>query len=138
MVGISPFAAAYVRKRTAERMVDQCRIWKPGPVVLDKVTGKTTRGEAILKYQGVCRFWEVTSGQQALLGDEQVVMSQTYLSLPYNAPIPESDDIVLITTSVDPDLVGRTVKVVSVVRGGGLRASRRFLVQVVESQKPTW
>lgn len=138
MVGISPFAAAYVRRRTSERMVDQCRIWTPGPVVLDRTTGKTSRGEDILKYQGMCRFWEQTAGSAALLGDENVTISQTYLSLPYNAPIPESDDIVKITMSVDPDLVGRTVKVVSVVRGGGLRASRRFSVQVVESQKPTW
>lgn len=138
MVGISAFAASYVRKRTSERMVDECRIWKPGPVILDRTTGKTSRGEDILKYQGVCRFWEVTAGGAALLGDEQVTISQTYLSLPYNAVVPEQDDIVKITMSVDPDLVGRTVKVVSTVRGGGLRASRRFLVQVVESQKPTW
>lgn len=135
---ISPFAAKYVRSRTAERMTDQCRIWKPGPPVLDRNTGKTKRAADIVRYEGKCRFWEVSSGQQVLIGDQQLVMSQSYLSLPYNSVVPESDDIIKITKSVDDDLTGRTVRVVSVVRGGGLRASRRFMVQVVESEKANW
>lgn len=138
MVRISPFAAAYVRKRTRDHMVDACKIWKPGDVVLDRNTGKATRTVDTVKYEGPCRFWEVANGNQALVGDEQVVFSQSYLSIPYNAPVPESDDIVQITASVDADLVGRTVAIVSTVRGGGLRASRRFLVSVIESQKETW
>lgn len=135
---ISPFAASYVRKRTAERMDDVCKVWKPGPPVLDRTTGKTRRGDSVVKYEGPCRFWEVTSGQQALLGDTQVVFSQSYLSLPYNSVVPESDDVVKIIRSVDADLTGRTVRVVSVVRGGGLRASRRFMVQVIDSSKDSW
>ena len=138
MVGISSFAKSYVRARTAERMDDACEIWKPGPPVLDKTTGKTKRSKALVKYVGPCRFWEVTAGQQALVGDQQVVFTQTYFSLPYDAPVPESDDIVKITQSDDFDLRGRTVRIISTVRGGGLRASRRFLVQLVDSQKDAW
>ena len=135
---ISPFAADYVRKRTAERMDDVCRVWKPGPPVLDRNTGKTRRDDSQVKYEGPCRLWEVTSGSQALLGDQQLVFSQSYLSLPYNSVVPESDDVVKIVKSVDNDLQGRTVRVVSVVRGGGLRASRRFMVQVIDSEKASW
>lgn len=135
---ISAFAREYVRNRTTQRMSDACRIFTPGKVLLDKVTGKTKRDVATVKYEGPCRFWEVTAGQQALLGDQQVVFSQSYLSIPYAAPVPESDDVVLITESDDPDLRGRTVRVISTVRGGGLRASRRFLVQVQTSQKDSW
>lgn len=107
-------------------------------MVTDRSTGKAQRVVKTLKYEGVCRFWEVLGGQQALVGDQQIVMSSSYLSLPFDAPVPESDDVVKITKSVDPDLEGRVVRIVSVVRGGGLRASRRFLVQVVDSQKETW
>lgn len=138
MTQISPFAAAYVRKRTAERMVDECKIWKPGKVVLDRTTGQSVREILQTRYEGPCRFWEVTSGTQVVIGDQQYTSTQSYLSLPYNSPIPESDDVVQITKSVDVDLIGRTVRVISVVRGGGLRASRRFLVQVVDSKKDTW
>lgn len=138
MPGVSPFAAAYVRRRAALWMQDACQIWTPGPVVKDPVTFHGTRSQGTNKYDGPCRFWEVAAGQQALLGDQQIVFSQSYLALPYSAPVPETDDIVKITQSVDPDLVGRTVEVISVIRGGGLRASRRFLVRVLDSKSSTW
>lgn len=134
---ISPFAASYVRRRTSEHMVDACKIWRPGPPVVD-ANGVAKRAVAQLKYEGPCRFWEVNAGQQIIVGDEQITMTQAYLSLPYNSVVPESDDIVQITASDDNDLVGRTVNVLSVVRGGGLRASRKFLVQVIDSKKATW
>lgn len=134
---ISPFAASYVRKRTTEHMVDRCKIWKPGDVVVDN-DGKAHRDVSLLKYEGPCRFWEVSAGQQIVVGDEQISMTQAYLSLPFDSIIPEQDDIVQITASVDSDLVGRVVNVTGVVRGGGLRASRKFSVQVVESKKATW
>lgn len=119
-------------------MVDECRIWKPGPMVTDRTSGKAARSVLEVKYEGVCRFWEISAGQQAIIGGEQLTLSSSYLTIPFSAPVPESDDIIKITKSVDPDLEGRTVRVVSVVRGGGLRASRRFLVQVIDSQKDTW
>lgn len=135
---ISPFAASYVRKRTTEHMVDRCKIWKPGAPVVDPGTGVATRPVAEMKYDGPCRFWEVNAGQQIVVGDEQISMTQTYLSLPYDSIIPEADDVVQITECDDSDLVGRMVNVTGVVRGGGLRASRKFSVQVVESKKATW
>lgn len=134
---ISPFAASYVRKRTTEHMVDRCKIWQPGDVVVDE-DGFAHRDEALVKYEGPCRFWEVNAGQQIIVGDQQISMTQSYLSLPFDSVIPEQDDIVQITASVDSDLVGRVVNITGVVRGGGLRASRKFTVQVVESKKPTW
>jgi hypothetical protein len=138
MVGISKFGRSYVRKRATQRQDDACKIWKPGPVVVDKSTGKSSRSVLQVKYEGPCRFWEVTAGQQIVVGDEQITMTQAYLSLPYNAPIPEADDVVEITHSDDTDLIGRTVEVISAVRGGGLRASRRLMVKVRESKKANW
>ena len=136
--GISPFARAYVRTRTTDRMTDACRIFKPGPAVLDRSTGKTTRAAGTTKYEGPCRVFEQQAGTIVQSGEEEVVVTVSYLTLPWNAPIPESDDVVLITSSDDPDLVGRTVTIVSMVRGGGLRASRRFQIQIVTSKKETW
>ena len=73
-----------------------------------------------------------------VVGDHQQVITQSFLSLPYDAPVPEQDDIVLILDSADPDLIDRTVQVVSIVRGGGLRASRRFLVRQQDSKGDYW
>lgn len=134
---ISPFAGSYVRKRTTERMVDACKIWKPGAVVID-ANGVASRAAGTTKYEGPCRFWEVPGGVQVIVGDEQITTANAFLSLPYNSIVPESDDVVQITASVDNDLVGRVVNVTGVIRGGGLRASRRFTVQVVSSKKESW
>jgi hypothetical protein len=135
---VSPTAQNYIRKRASELMADECRIFKPTRPVLDRTTGKTTTPSPTVKYEGVCRYWEVQSGQQISVGDEQLTLTQSYLSLPYDAPVPESDDIVEITKSVDPTLQGTTVAVISITRGGGLRGSRKLLVRVVESKKDSW
>jgi len=135
---ISPMASGYIRKRATDLMHDACKIYTPGKPVLDRTTGKTHTPAPTMKYQGPCRYWEVQAGQQILVGEEELVMTQSYLSLPYDAAVPESDDTVQITASSDPTLVGTTVSVISVVRGGGLRASRKLLVRVVESQKGSW
>lgn len=135
---ITSFSRSYLRRRATYRMEDECRIWKPGKPVIDPVTKKATREAGETKYEGPCRFWEVSAGSQVVIGEEQITMTQSYLSLPWDAPIPESDDVVKLTKSDDPDLVGRTVSIVSMVRGGGLRASRRFLVQVTDSKRDSW
>jgi hypothetical protein len=134
---ISPFAASYVRRRTTEHMVDRCKVWKPGDIIVD-TDGNAHREVGTVKYEGPCRFWEVNAGQQIVVGDEQISMTQSYLSLPFDSVVPEQDDVVEITACVDSDLVGRMVNITGVVRGGGLRASRKFSVQVVESKKASW
>lgn len=131
------FAAEYVRRRTTDRMTDECRIFRPGKMEVGP-DGRAKRGNPDVKYEGVCRFWEVQAGSPVVIGDQQVTVTQSYLSLPFDSYVPEQDDIVLITKSADHDLEGRTVQVVSTVRGGGLRASRKFQVRLVESQKASW
>jgi|SRR5690606_35677725 len=119
-------------------MEDTCRIYRPGAMVIDPDNDSAKRGDADIKYEGKCRFWEVQAGSPVVIGDQQVTVTQSYLSLPFDSYVPEQDDIVLIIASADSDLVGRTVQVVATVRGGGLRASRKFQVRLVESQKATW
>jgi len=135
---ISPTSQAYIRKRATALMHDACTIYKPGKPVLDRNTGKTVTGPPTVKYTGPCRIWEVSAGQQMLMGDEQITLTQTYLSLPFDAPVPEEDDTVQILQADDTNLVGKTVSVISTVHGGGLRASRKLLVRVVESEKDSW
>jgi len=136
---VSPYAAQYIRNKAVDLMNGACRITKPGEVVYDKATRTSRVAEGALKYEGPCRLWEVPAGSQVVVGDEQITVSQTYFSIPHWVmPLPEADDIILITTSDDPDLAGRMIKIMSTVRGGGLRASRRFQVRVSDSKKDTW
>ncbi len=132
---ISPFSRAYLRKRSTELMTDTCVAYRAGGPTLDRNTFRSTRATGTSKYTGPCRYWAVQEGAQVLMGDEQVTVTETFVSLPFDAPELESDDIVQITSSDDPTLVGTTVAVIGASGGGGLRGSRRYSVRVVEFQR---
>lgn len=131
---ISQFARAYGRQRAGALMEDACRIERPGPgeAVYNPTTRKVTTNVGTVVYQGACRIWSVPGGGVQTIGDQKFRLSQTYLSIPWNAAIPEPEDRILITISTDPELVGRTLRINSVVRGGGLRVSRQMNVSFID------
>lgn len=128
---ISQFARDYGRAHATEMMEDEVRITRPGPAetVYDPITREVTTINGVLIYEGIARVWEVRAGSKQTIGDRVLRVTQTYVSIPWNAAIPEPLDRIKITASVDPRLVGRTQRVQSVTRGGGLRVSRVMLVE---------
>ena len=128
----SPFALNYLRVRSDEMMVSECVIVRPSPtqspVVLDPVSRKAVVSDGAPVYTGVCRMWQVSSGNNTWEQDREVAIATTYLSLPHGA-VAEPNDLVLITADNDPALVGRSLTVEAVTRGGGLRGSRVMRVQ---------
>ena len=138
---ISQFSRSYLRVRAVELMSDECVIFRPGnggKVTYNPSNRQATVGSGTTIYSGPCRMWEVTGGSPVILADDELVVSQLWLSIPYNAAVPEPEDQVRITDSDDESLVGRHVKIMSIVRGGGLRASRRMQVQFIDSKKVSW
>lgn len=136
---ISPTARRYLKKRSTHLMEDECRIYTPGltRVVYDPVTREATTVSGKEFYQGKCRLWEVPAGGKFDLGDLQYTMSQTWLSIPFDAPVPDTDQLVQMTKSVDEDLVGKILRITSVVHGGGLRGSRRMQVEFMDRKDVT-
>jgi len=131
---ISPFARAYLRGRATELMTDSCVITRPGPVHVeyDPVTRKTTTVNGTEVYNGRCRLWEVRGGGRTEINGQTFSVAQTYLSIPYDAEMTEPNDVVTITGSDDPKLVGRSLLVLSTTRGGGLRGSRVMSVRFTD------
>lgn len=128
---ISQFARDYGRAHATEMMEDEVRITHPGPTETsyNPATREVTTTNGVLVYQGVARVWEVRAGSKQTIGDRVLRVTQTYVSIPWDSAIPEPLDRIKITASVDPRLVGRTQRVQSVTRGGGLRVSRVMLVE---------
>lgn len=140
-LGVSPYAQGFIQDRATDLMTSTCQIFTPnlGDGQYDAVSGTVGTAAPTYKYEGPCRLWEVPGGQSVVVGDQEVNITQTYFALPFFvSPLPERGDTIQILTSDDPDLEGRTVVIKSTVRGGGLRASRRFLVEVADSPKSTW
>lgn len=136
---ISPTARRYLTKRSSELMEDACRIYTPGltRVEYDPETRVATTITGETYYEGKCRLWEVPAGGRFDLGDIQYTMSQTWLSIPFDAPVPNTDQLVQMTMSVDPGLVGKILRITSVVHGGGLRGSRRMQVEFIDRKDAT-
>jgi hypothetical protein len=135
---ISPYATVYIRDRATDLMNAKVRINKPVPAY-DPATRTTTNTEGPVKYEGPCRIWEVPGGNQIVIGDEEFVITQSYMSIPWNvSPLPEVDDLIIVVDSDDADLIGRSINIESAVRGGGLRASRKFEISISTSKKDTW
>lgn len=135
---IGTYPRDHIRQRATDLMSAAVRISRPG-TEYDPVTRRDTSTEGDLIYEGPARIWEVPAGSQIVIGEEEVTVTSTYLSIPFWVhPLPESDDLIVVTQSDDEDLIGRSLDIISVVRGGGLRASRRFQVRVSASRKSSW
>jgi hypothetical protein len=137
---ITSFAKSYARLRSTERMVDACTIVRPGEARLDydPATRKVVNSAGTTVYTGPCRIWEIPAGSLQIVGDEEYYMSSMYLSLPYDAPLCQPEDQVQVTGCEDTSLIGRALKVTSILRAGGLRASRLLQVQFIDSFKEEW
>lgn len=136
---ISPFAKSYLRLRAAKLMVSQCTIWHPqdntyDPAQLASIVPPL--GAPI--YVGQCRFWRAATGVQTLMGEEIVTVTETFLSIPYNSVVPVERDIARIDNHDDPTMIGRTMQLIGIARGGSLRGSRVFSVRMFESAKGSW
>ena len=136
---VSPFAKEYIRKRAEMLMNGTCRIWTPSEDRVRQPDGSYKAAPGLTKYEGPCRLWEVSAGSLQSVNDQMVAETNTYFSIPWDAPVPESQDWIKIITHEDPALVGRTVYIHSMYKGGGLRASRRFMVEIKDAvQRGNW
>lgn len=136
MIGISPLARNYLRTRSTRLMVDECVITRPGPqtVTYDAVTRKSTLTNGTGVYSGVCRLWQVSAGSSTWAQDKKLTATTTYLSIPYGEAV-EPDDIVTMTLSDDPEIIGRGLRVEAPTRGGGLRGSRVMRVTFIDTEE---
>ena len=136
-MGLGSYGRGVIQGQAESLMDSQIKISRPGRAY-DPVTRRDSNTAGDLIYEGKARIWEVPGGSTAIIGDDEIVMTSTYMSVPYSAPMPEADDLIVIVDSVDPDLIGRTVNIDSIVRGGSLAASRQFSVTLSSSKKGTW
>ena len=121
--------AARGRIFALKQMTDQCIITRESGRVLNTTTGQNTPG-SITIYTGICRVRpqpgiatrDVRAGEQVIGTHAPVV------SVPVEVVNVASGDIVTVTVSLDPGLIGRRM-LVQVVAEGSQITARRLLVQ---------
>lgn len=110
--------AALLRGRRAAQalMVDSCRIDRPGEPVLDPATGASITPTALV-YVGSCRV-QVTDFTEARpeAGQRAWTVTRATISVPITVLGVRVGDVVTVTTSsLDPDLTGRSWRVAASV-----------------------
>jgi hypothetical protein len=112
-------------------MQASCRIERVTPPTFDQASGTATAGGRTLIYEGPCRLWEVSGGAPVVVGEDDIVMQSTQLSIPWDVPVvPKKDDEVVITAHpTDQYVVGKRFVIDSSAKAGDLRATRRFAVR---------
>jgi hypothetical protein len=80
-------------------------------------------------YAGKARIWESNTGQIVIVGDAAITLMQTNISIPFSAPKPKRDQIVVVNYAPqDSDLDGRAFRIIAVDGGGQIGATRRMTV----------
>jgi len=130
----SKLSLGYIRSRANRNMRSTCRIERVEPPTYDDLSGLATAGTRTTVYEGICRIWEASGAGLVQVGEEDIPIQTTQLSIPWDTtPVPQRDDEVQILTSeVDDHLVGRRFRILDVSKAGDLRPSRRFSIQGVQ------
>lgn len=134
---VSARARAYVRRRATAQMYATCVIERVDEGLWDPLSNLVTAGGRTVIYTGECRVWELSGPQPVDIGDDQIVLQSTNISIPWDVnPVPHRDDEVkILGSAVDFDLVGRRYRILDEAKSGDLRATRRFLVHGVEEHR---
>lgn len=130
-ITISSRALAYVRERATGFMQSQCRIERVAKASFNQTTGRAVGGAKVVVYQGRCRIREMSAGGIVLVGEDDVFMQSTMISLPWDIPVlPKRDDEITITAhNTDPMMIGKRFVIDSSAKAGELRATRSFSIR---------
>jgi hypothetical protein len=94
-------------------LTDRCRVVRRAGGTFNDTTGNYGPPTDTEFYNGVCRV-ESLSGQSAnrvVVGDEAVVAKGYRVFLPFTETDPKVEDVVIVTTSEDAQMVGRELVV---------------------------
>jgi hypothetical protein len=133
--GISPRARRYVREQATAVMEATCRIERVSGGGYNEATRLHEPASRVVLYEGPCRLWEVSGQAGVVVGDDEIHMQSTNLSIPWDAELKNgwprrADQFVMLSHHTDPAVVGKRGEILDPVKAGDLRATRRFAVQM--------
>lgn len=134
---ITAWARSYVRTRATQVMEFDCRIERlEKPEAYDENTLEMSPAQRQVVYTGKCRVWELTGSSTVLVGETDVYLQPTQLSIPWNttAIIKRGDEAEITGAPQDSQMVGKRFEIQNVAKAGELRATRRFeVISVMQS-----
>jgi hypothetical protein len=115
----------------AVRLVDTCAVTRAGAGqgTWNDQTGRYDPPARTSVYAGPCLVRPAMSGDRTVDAGETVITLRTFqVTLPWDAPLIEVDDLLAVVTSADPRVVGRPLRVIGVMYSSDANA-RRLIVE---------
>lgn len=103
-------------------LVDRCDIRSPADTVFDDDEGVDVPAVGELVYSGPCRHRPAGGDRVVIAGDTPVSLARFDHWLPWDATGIKVDQIVTMTMSASPHIVGRTYRVADVLGGSDAEA----------------
>jgi hypothetical protein len=116
-----PFTARtqqYARARVSANMTSTVTIVRMTAPALDLDTLYVATANREVVYQGKARVHRVTGAGVTMIGEMDLDTRAVTVDIPWDAPKPRQDDVVLIGTTTDASLAGRPFQVRDVSTGG--------------------
>ncbi|MCW2899703.1 MAG: hypothetical protein JWO67_1968 [Streptosporangiaceae bacterium] len=105
------------RQAHQDLMVDACTITRPGTPTLNRTTSQLTPGPATTLYSGPFRIRPQRTPSPTEAGERRQVVARYNAALPFGA-LPSGalriGDVVTVTASADPRMVGQTMTVMAI------------------------
>lgn len=92
-------------------LTDTCRVVRRVAGTFNDTTGNYGAGTDTEFYSGPCRVDSLSGAARVRVGEEAVIQSGYWVFLPDDAVDPQPEDIVIITSSEDGNMVGRELTV---------------------------
>ena len=129
IIGVLPF----LRTQAESLMIDTCTVSRPGDPVTDPATGNVTPGSTLV-YTGQCKVQQtISQASNPNAGGHSFTVQDSRVDFPVTAGPLLVDDVVTITASVmDPQLVGREMRVVELFHKSFATAQRTRVEEVTE------
>ena len=121
---------ALIREDVTATMGEECVITRSGARgAFNTTTGVYADTADSTIYQGACRVAQMSEQDRLVtFGDQEVGLVAYVLSLPFDAPALQKDDVVTFTTTHDEELLTKTLEVHS-VKFGGINAKRKVILE---------
>lgn len=133
-----PFARNFLRVRANALLQDECVITRPGPskVEVDPETNiaKRVSGDTIV-YEGKCRLWGMPADGKSEYQARDVHADTTRLSIPWDAEMPQINDVVKVSKQDDEAIFDHIFTVQGYNHAGGLRGTRVLTVATYSGEE---
>lgn len=119
-ITVSQRAREYVRKRAQDHMIATVTLYRPVDVTFNDTTGIVGTPSRASYYTGKCRIWSLNTGSSVIIGETDIAVSDTIISIPFGSPAPKIDDMAVVGINPPDPTLNSMAFIVQHFDGGGL------------------